>query len=266
MNLIKKFLAILAILAGVFPLYGEKVVSLSPAVTELVIYAGGKEQLCGRSSACTMPEVDYLPVAGDLGLPFVEAVLKNRATMLITDIYHPQARWDLLRRCGVKVELLANRDIADLPENLRRISKLLALPEAEKKAEILSGMIAQLHRDRPEKTSKAVVLFGVSPLVSCGKETFISSAMELAGLENCATTAGQGYFVLAPEFLLSAMPEYILIVGVPEAVAKEFFQRSIYRHIPACRQGNIIFLAPEKWARLTPALLPEIGKLQQLVK
>ena len=60
-------------------------VTLSPGATEAVITAGGAAQLRGRSSACLMPEVRHLPLAGDFGVPNVEKILRTRATMVITD-------------------------------------------------------------------------------------------------------------------------------------------------------------------------------------
>lgn len=263
--MIKILQIILCLLLPLFINAAERVVSLSPAVTELVIYAGGKGQLCARSSACTMPEVNHLPVAGDLGLPFVEAVLKNRATLVLTDIYHPQSQWDLLRRCGVKIELLDNRQIDSLPGNVRKIGSLLSLPDAGNLASALQNRITELRKSRPAKPVKAVIVFGVSPLVSCGKDTFISAAMELAGVENAAASAGQGYFILTPEFLLAAAPEYIFVIGIPETVVQEFFNRGIFRNLPVVRQKKIIILPADKWSRLTPELISAIGELRTLL-
>ena len=65
---------------------GERVVSLSPAVTTLVAAVGAEDQLCGRCTACTMPRFSHLPTAGDLGRPFPESVLRCRATLVVSDI------------------------------------------------------------------------------------------------------------------------------------------------------------------------------------
>ena len=70
-----------------------KVASLSPTVTQLVIYLGGSDRLCGRSSACYFPEVSHLPVVVDMGRPYPEAVLQSRAAWVISDARHPDANW-----------------------------------------------------------------------------------------------------------------------------------------------------------------------------
>ena len=251
---------IFCLLLPLFINAAERVVSLSPAVTELVIFAGGRAQLCARSSACTMPEVKHLPIAGDLGKPFPEAVLRHRAALIISDIVHPQANWQVLQRCGIKIELLNNRSIDDLTRNVRRIGKLLALPGSEAAAAGLSGQIAELKRRRPSRLRPAVVLFGVSPLISCGDDTFIAAALDLAGVENLAAPAGKKYFVLTPEFLCTVRPELLIFIGVTGAQAEKMLEKSSFRHLRRCRR---IFLAPDIWGRLTPGMIPAVAELQR---
>lgn len=237
----------------------EKVVSLSPAVTELVIFAGGRTQLCGRSGVCDQPAVKHLPVAGDLGKPFPESVLRCGATMVISDTVHPQAQWQTLKRCGVKIELLNNRSIDDLPENVRRIGKELQLPAAEARAEELNRKITALKNNRPATLKRAVVLFWSSPLISCGKDTFIDSALALAGVKNVAAPAGSGYFILTPEFLLAAKPEILIFIGVPDLLADEMLGKPVFRSLRHCRR---IFLDRNNWSRLTPGLPDAVAALK----
>ena len=259
--MIRKFLFLLLfpfVLTG-----AERVISLSPAVTELVIFAGGKKYLCARSSACNSPGTAHLPIAGDLGKPFVERVLSCRGTLLLSDAKHPQANWELLRRCGVKTVFLPTEKLSDLPENLRKIGKLLNLPETETQARELSRRISELGKNRPAKSHKAAILFGVSPLISCGKNSFISEALEFSGAKNIAANAGKGYFIISPEFLCSSGAETIYVVGVPRTVVQRYFSRPVFRMIPAVKNSRIIYLPEENWSRLTPATISGAEKLQR---
>ena len=111
---LKKTIKILCILTLGPWLLGaaEKVASLSPALTQMVLLLDGGSALCGRSSACYFPEVSGVPVVGDLGRPFPEAVLQSRATVVICDTLHPEANWAILQRCGVKIERFTTANIA----------------------------------------------------------------------------------------------------------------------------------------------------------
>lgn len=240
----------------------EKVVSLSPAVTELILYAGGKDLLCGRSSVCDDPSVRDLPVAGDLGRPVVEAVLKSGAGMVICDIRHPGALWKKLEKCGIKVVMLPAEKLSDLPDNVEKTGKVLNLPEAAGKAAGLRKRIEKLKQDSPAIRYRVVVLFSVSPLVTCGKESFISEALSLAGLDNAAGSAGKGYFILSAEYLCRLDPEVILLAGVPEEAAARYFRHPVFRDMAAVRHGRIVHLDANRWSRLTPGIIQAAEELK----
>lgn len=232
----------------------EKVVSLAPAVTDMIIYLGGEKQLVGISSACDQAAVKGLPAAGDLGKPFVETVLKLRATVIISDTKHPQANWELLEKCGVKVVILPAKKVGDLPENLRKIGKILRLPGAEEKAQKLQTRIGQL-RALPKTSRRGVILFSVNPLITCGSESFISEMLALTGVENTAAPHGRGYFIFSPEFLYRSQAEEIFLIGVNKISGQEFLSRPLFQGVPAVKSGKITFLPENKWSRLTPALI-----------
>jgi iron complex transport system substrate-binding protein len=240
----------------------DKVVSLSPTVTQLILYLNGADRLCGRSSACHFPEISSLPVAGDLGRPFPEAVLSTGANIVISDIAHPEANWDILRRYKVQVKLLDTSSISRLPENIRIIGHLLKNPDAGKTAAELEEKIFRMRKAVPAKTIHAVILFGTAPLITCGRKSFITDAMKLAGIENVAENAGDGYFIVTPEYLYRSDPEVIIIIGVPRKVADHDLKHGLLRSLPAVKNNRIIFADPEKWSRLTPDILDAAESLR----
>ena len=240
----------------------ERAVSLSPAVTELIIAAGGKSHLCGRSSACDTPEVKDIPIAGDLGRPFAEKVLSLKATIIITDTEHPQARWELLKKCGVKLEVLSNRKTDDLPENIRKIGRVLNLPEAEEKARNTAKKINELRKNPPAVRKKAVILFSVAPLISCGKDTFIAEALALAGAENCLSHESKSYFMLSVEELFRTDPEIIFTAGIPETIVRRYFANGALQKLSAVKNGKIIILDADKFCRLTPKIIDAVFELR----
>ena len=235
---------------------GGKVVSLSPSVTELVIFLGGTDRLCGRSSACYFPEVQHLVAVGDMGRPFPEAVVQSGARLVICDVKHPEANWKILQRCRVETEFLDTGNIDSLPDNMRKLGKLLNIDGAEEKAALAEEKLDHMHRrSAGEKLTDAVILFGTAPLISCGKESFITGAMELAGVKNIAADAGSGYFILSPEFLHQKDPQLIIIAGVPENIARHDLGSGLLNSLSAVKNDRIIFVDVNKWGKLTPDIL-----------
>ncbi|MBR6075000.1 MAG: ABC transporter substrate-binding protein, partial [Victivallales bacterium] len=89
-----KFLTILLFITLPLMAQEERIISLSPALTELVFKLGKGRQLIARSEPCDYPpEVKKLPVAGRFADPDMERILTLRPTLVITnDLINPGVR------------------------------------------------------------------------------------------------------------------------------------------------------------------------------
>ena len=241
-----------------------RVVSLSPALTDAVVLIGGVKQLAGRSSACNAPETENIPVAGNMGTPDVEKIIRLKPDYVISDTRHPGGRWQLLSLAGIKTVFLPGEKLSDFPDNLRKLGKLLALEESGRiAANNFETQIAQLRQSVPKDKVRALIVFAVAPAVSCSKKSFIDEALNLAGVKNICADGKRSYFVVPSEYILRQMPEVIISAGVPEAAVKSFFERQEFRHIPAVKKDRIIFIDPDKFCRAGKALPQAIKALRQ---
>ncbi len=243
-----------------------KVISLSPAVTDMILAIGGRENLAGRSSACDAPQAKNIPVAGDMGKPFTEPVLKSGAKLILSDTRAPGPQWDMLQKCGVRAELLPAGNIDDLPRNIRRIGSLLNRQKsAEKTAYEIESDLAMLRQTPPRIRIKTLIILGLPPVVSCGRNSFMTGALALAGVENIAAAAPGSYFVLNPEMIHAAAPDLIVSFVPPDATEK-YFSRAEYRSIPAVKNRKFLYPPIEKLCRLTPELPREVKKLKSAIE
>lgn len=252
----------------IFTLSAEpvKVISLAPAVTDMIIAIGGRENLAGRSSACDAPQAKDIPIAGDMGRPFTEPVLKSGAKLLLTDTRAPGPQWEILQKCGVKIEFLPAETPDDLPRNVRRTGFLLKKREyAEKVALALEKQLLSLRQNPPRTKYKTLIVLGLPPVVSCGRSSFITGALALAGAENIASGTPGSYFVLNSEAIHAAMPE-LIISFVPAEATEKYFSRAEFRRIPAVKQRRFLYPPIEKLCRLTPALPGELLKLKSAIE
>lgn len=238
-------------------------VTLSPGATEAVITAGGAAQLRGRSSACLMPEVRHLPLAGDFGVPNVEKILRTRATMVITDTRASGSGWRLLRRAGLEVVLLRNERIADYPANLRLLGeKLRCRKIAEAAARRYESAMAELRRTKSPKPLRVLILFSASPPVTCGSGSFIHEAVEYAGGINAGADRATGYFAISPEKILRHSPQVIICAGVPENLVRQYFAKPVFRCLPAVRHNRFVSVDADRFCRNNFHLPAEIKRLK----
>ena len=255
--------ALWAVIAAAGPV---RVVSLSPAVTEMALSLGCREQLAGRSSACDQAEARGIPVVGDLGRPFVEPLLQSGARIVVTDMQVPGPQWAALKKFGVSVVVLPAEKLSDLPDNLRRMGRILGCEaRAETLARTMTEELAELRRVPPPRRVRTLVVLGLPPVVSCGKGSFVTDALALAGVDNIAASASDGYFILSTELIHRADPELILSF-VPEAATVRYFSRREYRGMSAVKARRFRYPPIEELCRLTPKLPAALRRLRSDVE
>ena len=243
-----------------------RVASLSPAVTEMVLSLGCRDLLAGRSSACDQAEVREIPVVGDLGRPFVEPLLQTGARVVLTDMLVPGPQWDALKKFGVSVVVFPAKKLSDLPDNLRRMGRILGCEaRAEALARSMTEELAALRRTPPPRRVRTLVVLGLPPVVSCGKGSFVTDALALAGLDNIAVSASEGYFILSTEVIHRADPE-LIVSFVPEAATVQYFSRSEYRGMSAVKARRFRYPPIEELCRLTPKLPAALRRLRSDVE
>ena len=112
----------------------EQVVSLSPALTELICLLGAEEALVARSSACNYPEnVKKLPVAGDFAIPSVEKILQLNADLVVTNALVDGVGYPQLAEFQIPVLHLPLNSIADYCNAVKVLGQKLNREEAAEK-------------------------------------------------------------------------------------------------------------------------------------
>ncbi len=233
-----------------------RVVSLSPAVTEIVCALGGRGNLVARSNACDYPEnVKTLPVAGKLGEPNIEVISKLRADVVISDIAVPGADWNTLRKMGVKVILLNSEKISMYRRNVSVIGKVLGrTAEAETECNRFYSEMTRLKKQSSSAGSpKALVLLGINPLVSCNNSSFIGEMLDIAGVSNIAGNVSRTYFVLSPEFVVEKNPDVVILTGMSGDFRRAVEEMRVWRKLGFIKNRAIIDTVPnELFCRLSP--------------
>ena len=261
------FLTIVLFFSAALSATPAKVVSLSPAISDAIVLIGGKDLLVGRSSACNAPEIAAVPVAGVMGRPAVEQVIKLKPDFVVSDTVYPGNHWQLLERAKIKVIFLPGEKISDFSANLHYLGKLLKLEKnAQKAAENFEQQIMELKKNPPAHQVRALIVFGVSPAISCSKKSFINEALELAGVQNICADGKRAYFAVSSEYILRHDPELIISAGVPEAAVKSFFARAGFRHLKAVKQRRVIAIDPDKFCRAGKNLPQAINALRQKIQ
>ncbi len=190
------------------------VVSLSPALTELIFQLGQGDRLIARSTACDWPEsVKALPAAGDFAEPELERILAMKPALVVSNEFVNPKDADALRQAGIAVELHPCDGFDDYREWVVRMGRLLDCPdEADAELKRADARIAEFEaelKNAKGKPLRALYVIWDSPLLTAGADSLPDAVGRLAGLENIVTTE-KGYPSISLEFVLKEDPDVIV--------------------------------------------------------
>lgn len=242
----------------------EKVVSLSPAVTELICYLGREKMLIARSSACNYPAaVQKLPVAGDFARPDTAKILALKPDLVISNDLIVPAAAETIRRAGIRFLLIPCR-------NMREYCKMTALIgrelNAEKAAQKEIGRIEKtiaFFRQQKKIDKKILALVWHKPVVVSGENTVLTELVSLAGAENCIFNGVQGYFKAAPKFLFNSGAHTLLVFFPVEVCLKH----PVLKHLEAVKKRRIVhFKNSDIFQRPGPRFFEGVRQLREALE
>jgi iron complex transport system substrate-binding protein len=201
------------------PVSPKRIVSLAPAITEILFASGAGAQVVGVTRFCNFPkETDALREVGGFADPDVELVAQLAPDLVIaTADTVTRERFDALVSLGIPVYATDASDFAGVAASIRGVSAAAGRAEGGETvaAEFERRLAAVKARVAGRAPRRTLVLFQADPAIAAGRDTFLDELVRLAGGENVAASAPtsyprlglEGIIALKPEILLTTMPQ-----------------------------------------------------------
>jgi len=197
----------------------QRLITLSPVLTEIVYALGAEGQLVGRDKSSVFPEAaKSLTDVGYQRVLTAEAILaQNPSLILATPEAGPAAVMDQVKSAGVKIEVIANEPKSEAgPAQIRAVGKMLGLDaKAEELAKQLETKLKEVaDKAAATKAPKIACLYITNPnapLTGFGKNTAPHAVIELVGgkqvfdFESIKPVSAEQMLALDPDFIL--LPE-----------------------------------------------------------
>lgn len=241
----------------------QRVVSLAPALTELVFRLGKGGTLVGRSNVCNYPpEAKKIQVAGNFGDPELERTLRLRPTLIIAnDLIRPTLK-KTFEQAKIKVILMQCRTPEDYFLWVKQLGDVLGCPgKADAEIRRMRGRLAEYERMAKESPTGRKVLWVIwdSPLMVAGKGSLPDTVIRLAGGKNIAAGVEQEYFKASFDWILQNPPDVIVWTASGEPEKSHAF----WKQLAAVREGRVVSkIDPDLLQRPGPRLPDGIGALR----
>ncbi len=197
----------------------QRIVSLTPSLTEVVYALGQGEKLVGVTSFCQYPpEAKSKEPVGGLLNPNLEAILRLEPDLAILTPEN-QGNQKRLIDLGIQVEVIPHHQLSDIPRSFRSLGKLLQIEaEAEKLAIKFENQLAQMSQKVSQLKRPTVLICvgrshtdgNLENLFVAGKKTFYHELIEKAGGNNVFPDSNVRYPTISLEGLLRLDPEVII--------------------------------------------------------
>jgi iron complex transport system substrate-binding protein len=241
-----------------------RIISLSPAVTEILCALGEESHIVGVSSACDYPEsILKKPKTGPFLSPQIETVLQLKPDLIITMGFEDSASTEQLKKTYLKTLTIPSpRSIEDIYQAIFLIGQATKrTKEALNLVRRLKSMVGMLSAGRSRlNPHKTLILVWGTPLIAASQHTFISDMVEKAGGKNVLDTL-QPYPKLNPEMLYALNPDYIIVTD--PSFVPIITQLPGLASLDAVKQKRILVMDASLFARPGPRFVLGLAALQR---
>jgi len=248
------------------PVKIERVVSLSPNLTEIVYAVGAGDRLVGNTTFCDYPpEAKNAEKVGDTLQPNIERLLALHPQMvLVSTASQLEAFTKQLDEHDIAVYVTDPRDLEGVFRSILSVGDLLNESIAA------SELVKQL-RARSDTVERAVagrapvsVFFQLSgqPLYTAGKSSFVTNLIERAG--GCSVTAdvNEAWPRLSDEAALASRPDAVIMLS-GDAMGAEANTKvaAALRNSPAVQNGRVYLIDGDLLTRPGPRLIDGLEQI-----
>jgi ABC-type Fe3+-hydroxamate transport system substrate-binding protein len=223
--------------------FAERVVSLSPALTEIAFAIGQGARLVGRTSWDDRPAaVRAVTDVGPGMRPNVEAVLATRPSLVL--LYASpdnRAAADALARVGVRVVALRTVTIADFRRSAQVLGRILGgTPEATALVDSIDGTLQRV-RDAVRGVARPRVVWPSwdAPVMVVGNGSYEAELLDIAGATNVFADRVEPVATVTLEEIAARDPD--LLLAGPDRVNR-LRESTPWRAVRAVRDGRLVVL------------------------
>lgn len=237
-----------------------RIVSLSPAMTEILFSIGAGDKLVGVTTFCDFPEeTKNITKVGDFSHPSIERIVGLKPDLVIINL--PEQN-----RVRRELEKLKIRTFVSSPASLSEVYSELSALGAEIDMQRAADSLASYMRDKLQagtrsQPKKIYVEIAPKPLVTIGAATFLNDLIHLAGGVNIFADLEKDYPVVGQEAVITRDPDIIIVLH-PEDITG----RTGWQNVRAIKDGRVhTDLDPDHLMRPGPRLVRGFERLKAII-
>lgn len=245
----------------------EKIISISPAITEMLFALGLNEEIIGVSDYCDYPaDAQTKDKMGGFKNPNVEVIISKNPDVVFTSAGIQEEVIPNLEKLNIKVIALDANTIDQVMDNIELIGKITG------KEEQANSLVADMKQRvetviaKVKDQSKPKVFFEVwdDPLMTAGSSSFIHNILETAGGINIGASNTEDYFTYSMEKLLETDPD-IYIINSHNHNPVDVKERNGYEVLSAIKNDKVFVMQDDLISRAGPRVIQGLEEMAKII-
>lgn len=250
----------------------QRIVSLSPATTELLFALGLGESLVGVTEHCNYPPAAQQITrvgAGTLEGISREMIVSVEPDLILCKSDNHQPLVETFEKLNIPIMAIGPESLEELFQEAQWLGKICDREEAA--AALVQSMQSRLALIRKAVTARTSdqkpmrVFYEVwdEPLMAAGPGSFIDELLRLAGLENVVSDTSRRYPRVSAEVIVQRNPEVILAptTHFEKVDISTFAKRPGWAEVAAVRDEKIFLIDGDRVSRCGPRLLDALEQI-----
>lgn len=237
----------------------QRIVSLSPHLTELLFSAGAGDKVVGVVSFSSYPpEARDITNVGDYQSLDLERIVALQPDLIVSwqTGNHP-GQIDRLRDLGFNVFINEPRKLHDIPATILKLGRLAGTNAAAEQAarQFEQQYLALQQQYQSRKPVRVFYQIWSSPLMTINGKHLISDVINLCGGRNIFADLAPLAPEVSVESVLVGAPE-VIVVGGTDKLHQEWLERwRQWPALPAVKQGHLYRINPDHLQRHTVRII-----------
>lgn len=258
--------------AGLVP---ERIVSMAPAVTEMLYAVGAADQVIGVTEYCNYPpEATEKEKIGGFSIKSIslEAIVALEPDLVLgVTSMHAELQAPL-EAAGQRVVMLRNSTYSEVFSSLYTVGELTG--HAGTASELISDLESRTQavvskvETIPEDERKTVFWeIWDNPLMAAGSSSFIGQSIEMAGARNVVADAQGDWPQVSLEEVIERNPDVVISSnshGGKQGIG-DIAQRPGWNQLEAVREGRLYLLPDDLLSRPGPRVVDGLEMVARLV-
>lgn len=218
--------------------YGERIVSCSPNLTEILVEMGFEKEIVGVSSFCPL----NLPKVADVKINWEEVLKLKPSSVFMLSSQKSKKGIELLKKLNIKFGIYSFESLKDIPFCAQEIAKILGKKEIGKKH--FNNFMLNLKNIPKFKNKRAIYVLWWKPLIVSTSSSYISETLNFMGFNMFPKNPKKGFEKYRIENLFEQNPDIIFISDdagkTPEIIEENF--KIYYLPSKLINRPNLTFL------------------------